>query len=343
MKSSVNILSVLDYDFTYPLVFWGIIPLVLILVGIKFLANKKKTERLSLSTAGKYNLKSHAFTTYQWILHGLTILGFILVLTAIASPKDPKKREVLEDNYIEGIDIIIAMDISASMNAEDFNKNRLDASIRMAQEFVDKRENDNIGLVVYGGEAFMVSPLSHDHNHLKEKFAELNTNMVTASTAIGDGLNLAAASIYKSKAKSKVIILLTDGVNNTGEIDPLTAAENAKSYDIKVYTIGIGSNGTAPMPIDMGGYTIRQSVPVEIDEELLQEIAKETGGNYYRATNEAALAAIYDEINELEKSKIKSNAITIEPPEEFRWYLIPGLLLLLIPTILNFTILRHLP
>ncbi len=346
MIAKLNILSFLSFEFAEPEYFWALLVIpVLILFKILYRNNAP----VSLTTVGKRHKPALTFQITQWVLFSLSLIGLALLITAMARPQDPKKRKEKEDSFVQGIDIMIAMDISGSMEAEDFQdkekniENRLDASILAARNFVDQRKDDNIGLVVYGGEAFMMSPLSTDHNNLKEKLGELTTDLVVPRTAIGDGLNLAAASIYKSEAKSKVIILLTDGVNNAGEKDPLEAAEYANAYGIKVYTIGIGKNGEATIPVDYGGVKVRQSFIVEIDEELLTDISERTGGKYYRAEDNDQLLEIYNDIDLLEKSKQKSLAVTIEPPEEFRWFAIPGLALLLLPIILNNLFFRQIP
>lgn len=336
-----NLLSIWNYEFVDQDYFWAFL-LIPVFISLYIFFFRKGSESVKLSSHHKAKSIS-VFAVIKDVLFGLTMIGVAFLILAMARPQDPNKAKNFKENFTEGIDIMLAMDISASMNAEDFKKNRLDASIRMAKKFVDSRKDDNIGLVVYGGEAFMMSPLSNDHNNLKEKLDELSTDMVTPSTAIGDGLNLAAASIYKSKAKSKIVILLTDGVNNAGEVDPLNAAENAKKFDIKVYTIGIGTNGTAVLPIDMGGVIVRRQIPVEIDESLLQDIGERTGGTYFRATSEEKLEAIYEKIDELEKSPVKSYGLRIEPPEEFRWFAIPGLILIIIPIFMFTTFLRQIP
>ncbi len=346
MIGPLHISAIWDFEFAEPEYLWGLL-IIPLLIAFKILF--KKNAPISLTTIGKRHKPNHTFPIIQWVMFSLSLIGLGLLITGMARPQDPKKRKEKEDSFVQGIDIIIAMDISGSMEAEDFKdedkgiENRLDASIHAAKEFVSKRENDNIGLVVYGGEAFMMSPLSTDHNNLKEKLDELTTDLVVPRTAIGDGLNLAAASIYKSEAKSKVIILLTDGVNNAGEKDPLEAAEYANAYGIKVYTIGIGKNGEATIPVDYGGVKVRKSFTVEIDEDLLSDISERTQGKYYRAEDEEELLSIYADIDLLEKSKQRSLSVTIEPPEEFRWFVIPGLLLLLIPLLLNHLVFRQIP
>jgi len=339
----INLLNIWDFEFVEQNYFWAllIIPIIIALYILKF----RKSEK-GITFSGQHFSKQKTisgFDIFKDSMFACNMIGLALLIMGMARPQDPEKAQNFKENFTEGIDIMLAMDISASMEAEDFDKNRLDASIRMAKKFVDRRTDDNVGLVVYGGEAFMMSPLSNDHNNLKEKLDELNTKMVTASTAIGDGLNLAAASIYKSKAKSKVIVLLTDGVNNAGEIDPLNAAENAAKFGIKVYTIGIGSNGSAMLPRNINGFRTRIQIPVEIDEDLLKTISNQTGGSYFRATTEERLDAIYAQIDDLEKSPVQSYGLKIDPPEEFRWFVIPGLILLILPLIIQTTFIRQLP
>jgi Ca-activated chloride channel family protein len=207
--------------------------------------------------------------------------------------------------YSEGIDIVLALDISSSMLAEDFRPNRIGAAKTVADEFIAGRPNDRIGLVIFSGESFTQCPLTTDHAVLRNLLKEIKSGMIEDGTAIGMGLANAVNRLKDSKAKSRVIILLTDGVNNRGSIDPVTAAQVAQTYGVRVYTIGVGTRGQAPYPFKTPFGIQYQNVPVEIDENMLQQVASLTGGKYYRATDNKKLRAIYDEIDQLEKIKIE--------------------------------------
>ena len=244
----------------------------------------------------------------------------------------------------EGIDIILAMDLSSSMLAKDFDPDRLTVSKEVAAKFVDKRVYDRIGLVVFAGDSFTQTPLTTDHNILKDFLANIVCGMLDDGTAIGMGLATATNRLKDSKSKSKVIILLTDGVNNAGYIKPLTAAEIAKEYDMKIYTIGVGTTGAALTPVNRrndGKFVFGMS-KVNIDEKLLSEISKMTGGRYFRATDEAMLNSIYDEIDQLEKTEMEVNVFK-RYKDIFRIPLMLAFGLLLLEFILRQTVLRTLP
>jgi Ca-activated chloride channel family protein len=240
----------------------------------------------------------------QRLYHGLFILRMLAVAALIIALARPQSHSSGEDVSVEGIDIVLASDISGSMQAEDFKPNRVEAAKAIAMQFIDSRPNDRIGLVIFSSEAFTQCPLTSNHSILKNLFAQVHTGMIDDGTAIGDGLATAVNRLRFSSAISKVIILLTDGVNNQGVIDPMTAAEIAKLYGIRVYTIGVGTMGTAPYPVKTQFGMQYQNMEVEIDEALLKQIADLTNGKYFRATNNEKLEAIYKEIDKLEKSKI---------------------------------------
>ncbi len=268
-------------------------------------------------------------------------LGLALLIIAMARPRLVLKEEEVK---AEGIDIMMIMDLSSSMLARDFQPDRLTVSKEMAKRFIDKRTYDRVGLVVFAGESFTQSPLTTDHRIVKEFMSSLESGIMEDGTAIGMGLASAVNRLKESESKSKVVILLTDGVNNAGYIKPMTAAEIAKELNVKVYTIGVGTMGNAVAPISKrsnGSYVFGVS-RVEIDEELLTEISKLTGGQYFRATNEAGLERIYAEIDRLEKTEIDVSVFK-RYSEEFRKFLFFGLLFLLIEWILKNTLLRTLP
>ena len=281
--------------------------------------------------------------TWRGRLRGLLplfrVLSLILFIIALARPQQILKEE---DIKAEGIDIFMVMDLSNSMLAQDFKPNRLEVSKDVALEFVDKRAYDRIGLSVFSGEAFTQCPLTTDHRVVKEFLRNLSVNMLTEQgTAIGMGLASAINRLKNSESKSKVAILLTDGVNNAGYIMPETATEIAKEFGVKVYTIGVGTNGRTLAPISQkgNGEYIYNYVRVEIDEALLQQIARETGGQYFRATTSESLAQIYEQIDQLEKTEIEVTTIK-RYSEEFPRFLIWGLLFLLLEMTLRYTVLR---
>lgn len=272
------------------------------------------------------------------LLRGLSMIAMII---ALARPQLSLKEEEIK---AEGIDIVLIMDISSSMLAQDFQPNRLEVSKAVAKEFIDKRTFDRIGLVVFAGESFTQCPLTTDHRVVKDFLDQLQCGMLDDGTAIGMGLASAVNRMKDSQAKSKVVILLTDGVNNSGYIKPMTAAEIAVEMDTKVYTIGVGSRGQALSPVSRrsDGRYIFGMANVEIDERLLNDIAKLTGGQYYRATDEASLEEIYNEIDKLEKTEME---VTIfkRYSEEFRPFLIFGLVVLLLELLLRLSVFKTLP
>ncbi len=232
----------------------------------------------------------------------LRLIALALVIIALARPQSTSKGQNV---YSEGIDIVLALDISGSMLAEDFQPNRIEAAKNVAQDFIGGRTNDRIGLVIFSGESFTQCPLTVDYEVLKTLIKPLKSGMIEDGTAIGLGLANAVNRLRESKAKSKVIILLTDGVNNRGEIDPITAAEIAKSYGIRVYTVGVGTVGEAPYPVQTPFGIRYQMIPVEIDEKVLKQVADLTDGIYFRATDNKKLRSIYQEIDQLEKTRIE--------------------------------------
>ena len=275
------------------------------------------------------------------ILPLLRALSFIALVTAMARP-----QEILKEKEItaEGIDICLVMDLSSSMLARDFKPDRLEVSKQVGADFINKRQHDRIGLAVFAGEAFTQCPITSDHKVVKEFLASLQCGMLEDGTAIGMGLATAVNRLKDSDAKSKIVILLTDGVNNAGYVKPLTAAEIAREFGVKVYTIGVGSTGNAMSPVSRrgNGQYIFGLAKVEIDEELLTQIAEMTGGQYYRATNEAALQEIYYKIDRLEKTKMEVTAIK-RHNEEFYRFAFLGLIFLLLEIVLRNSVLRTIP
>ena len=254
----------------------------------------------------------------------LRMLALGCLIVALARPQDVSDRE---DVTTEGIDIVLVLDISGSMLAEDFVPNRLSAAKQVASEFIGGRTNDRIGLVVFSAESFTQCPLTTDYDVLRNLLSEVRNGMIEDGTAIGLALANAVNRLKDSEAKSKVVILLTDGVNNRGEIDPITAAKIAANYGIRAYTVGVGAQGQAPYPVQTPFGIRKQLVPVEIDEKTLQEVASITGGTYYRATDNQKLTAIYDEIDALERTRIEVTAYKRTTDLFFPW-LFAGLLVL---------------
>lgn len=280
----------------------------------------------------KYYLRHLPFT--------LKVLALALLIVALARPQS---TDSWNNSSTEGIDIIVALDLSSSMLAEDFKPNRLEAAKDDAIRFISGRPNDRIGLVVFAGESFTQCPLTTDHAVLINLINDVKSGMVEDGTAIGLGLANAVSRLKDSKAKSKVVILMTDGVNNQGEVPPLTAAEIAKTFGIRVYTIGVGSMGKAPYPFtDVFGRKQYQQMDVEIDEEVLTQIAHQTDGRYFRATSNKRLEDVYVEIDKLEKSKIEVKNYS-KKIEEYLLFVLLGALLLIAELLLKNTILRNVP
>ncbi len=239
------------------------------------------------------------------VLTVLRVVALTALTVALARPQSSNVTETIDS---DGIDIVLAIDVSGSMLAEDFKPNRIEAAKKVANEFIDRRMGDRIGLVIFSGESFTQCPVTIDHAVLKEQVANIESGMLVDGTAIGDGLATAVDRLRNTKGKSRIAILLTDGVNNTGKIGPETALEIAKAYKIRVYTIGVGTIGQAITPVPTPQGIQRMMAPVQIDEPLLKKIAGETGGNYYRATGNNSLEKIYQQIDKLEKTAVETNS-----------------------------------
>lgn len=304
-----------EYDFLSPYWLWL---LCLVPVVLFFAFRKQKNEQGELKFSGDEGLQYHLGENYVKYLRWLLILlyGFasILIIAALARPTHWSGYDDYDENYKNGIDIVLALDISVSMLARDFQPNRLEASKKVAKEFIDGRKGDRIGLVAYEGEAFTACPATLDYNILKEQIDALQPGNLEPGTAIGIGLGTAVTRLRNDSLPSKVIILLTDGVNNVGDLTPKDAAQLAKAKNIRVYTIGVGSMGTAPSPVFTPFGMEYQDAPVEIDELTLNDIAEITGAKYFRATNEESLRSIYKEIEQMEKHNIKDIDYKTEPP-----------------------------
>ena len=276
-----------------------IIPLLVVWYWFR---HRVRQPEMEFSDTGIFdNAPKTAKSSLQHLLFALRmlVLGFLVV--ALARPQTTSRSQ---DISVEGIDIVLALDVSSSMLARDFKPDRLEAAKNIAKDFIMKRPNDRIGLVIFSGEAFTQVPLTTDHTMIINVMRDIKSGMIEDGTAIGDGLATAVSRLKESDAISKVVILLTDGVNNSGSVDPMSAAEIAKLYGVRVYTIGVGSRGYAPYPVQTPFGIQMQQMKVQIDEDLLKKIAKETGGHYFRATNNQKLKKIFNEIDKLEKSKI---------------------------------------
>lgn len=274
----------------------------------------------------------------------LRIVTFICIVIILARPQT---HNSWGNKSVEGIDIMLAMDVSTSMLAEDLKPNRMEAAKKVAAEFISDRANDNIGLTIFAGEAFTQCPMTTDHASLLNLLQGVRTDiasrgLIADGTAVGMGLANAVSRLKESKAKSKVIILLTDGSNNMGDISPLTAAQIAKSLGIRVYTIGVGTNTVAPYPVMVGGTTQYVNVPAEIDTKTLKDIAQSTDGGFYRATNNAELKEIYNDIDRLEKTKMAVKKFS-KRYEAYEPFALIAILSLLLEILLRLTILRRIP
>ena len=268
----------------------------------------------------------------------LRTIALVMIIIAIARPRSSTKMDKIDT---EGIDIVLAMDVSTSMLARDFTPDRISAAKDIAIDFISQRPSDRMGIVVFAGESYTQCPLTTDRATLINLMKEIETGLIEDGTAIGNGLATAVARMQNSDAKSRVVILLTDGVNNSGEITPQTAADIAKTYGIRVYTIGVGANGTAPYPVMTPWGVQMQNVEVEIDENLLKNIAETTGGRYFRATDNTKLSEIYSEINKMEKARTTIDSFPIYK-ELFTGFALIALACLLLEVLISF-ILRRLP
>lgn len=326
------------YDAASPWIYWGLL-LLLPLIALYALRTIRRTPMVRLSTLyALVNGPVDLLATFRHLPFAMGLLGLGLLIIAMARPQS---EDNWQDVKREGIDIVIALDISGSMLARDFKPDRLDASKRVAMEFIDGRPNDRIGLVVYEGEAFTQCPITTDHHVLKDLFAGVHPGLIGGYTAVGNGLATALNRLRESEAKSKVVILLTDGVSNDGTIQPIDAAMIAEQLGIRVYTIGVGTRGKALFPVTRypTGQHRFEYIDVEIDEATLMAVADRTGGKYFRATDEAKLRDIYTEIDRLEKTRVKVTEHRSKN-EEYLPYVLLGAALLVAGTILDRTILR---
>lgn len=281
--------------------------------------------------------------TYKYYLrHFLFVLRLGAIACIIIVLARPQATDRWENQTREGVDIVVALDISSSMLARDFKPDRIQAAKDVASQFISGRTDDNIGLVIFAGESFTMCPMTTDHAVLLNLMKDVQCGMIADMTAIGDGLATAINRIKDGPAKSKTIILLTDGTNNAGDVSPLTAAQIAKSFGIRVYTIGVGTQGEAPYPVQTPYGVMYQNMPVEIDETTLKTIAAETDGKYFRATNKGVLKNIFEEIDKLEKTKLSVKEFSRREENYLPWAIL-AFALLGIEIILRNTVLRNIP
>lgn len=328
-----------DITFAYPWVLYLLLVIPLMAVGYWFRIRTKQAS-ITYSSVGIFKDFSPTLKErLRFIPSLLRLLAIGLLIIALARPQTFSSGE---NFFTEGIDIALVLDISGSMLAEDLKPNRLNAAKEVIDEFIFARTTDRIGLVVFARDAFTQCPLTIDYSVLRNLLSQIKSGMIEDGTAIGNAIANGVNRLKDSDAKSKVVILLTDGVNNAGEVDPVSAAEIAKTFGIRIYTIGVGTRGQAPYPVQTPFGTRYQMVPVEIDEKILKEIAETTGGKYFRATNNSALANIYKEVDKMEKAKVEITSYR-NASELFYGWLGAGILLILVEFGLSKTVLRKLP
>lgn len=330
-----------DIQFAEKHWFWLMLALPLMVIWYIWRLKKQEGEFNYSSFTLLKGIKSSSKASARHILLVLKLASAALLITALARPQS---RSTWQDTKTEGIDIVISLDVSLSMLAKDFKPNRMEVAKEVIVDFIDARPNDRIGLVIFGGEVFTQCPLTNDHKVLKNMFPQIKAGMLDQGTAIGLGLAGAVARIKESKAKSKVIIMVSDGVNNVGEISPITAGELAKTYGIRVYCIGVGSKGKAlqPVAIYAQGQYEYDYVDVEIDEKVMTDISDMSGGKYFRATNKESLKNIYSEIDKMEKTIISEKSFS-NKAEHFLPFVLLAAILLFVQFIFRYTVFRSIP
>lgn len=324
----------------YPGLLWLLVIPALLVVHYIWLELAQRHPHLRVSTSTPWKLVGTPFMA--WLRHLpflFRLAAVVLVIVALARPRTYEETTQVD---AEGIDIVLAMDVSTSMLARDLYPDRINASKDIAVEFLSQRKSDRIGIVVFAGESFTQCPLTTDKRTLINLMNEVSTDIIDDGTAIGNGLATAVARLAESDARSRVVILLTDGVNNSGEVAPQMATEIAKQYGIRVYTIGVGKEGMAKYPVMTPWGVQLQDVKVEIDESLLKEIAQATGGKYFRATDNTTLAEIYNEINQMETGRTTiTDVVTYE--ELFMMYVLLALGALMMELLLDWFVIRRMP
>lgn len=324
--------------FEYPGLLWLLVIPALLVLHYIYLELSERHPHLRVSSTVPWMTGGRSFmNVLRHIPFLLRTFALVMIVVAIARPRSSEEMERVDT---EGIDIILAMDVSTSMLARDLTPDRINASKDIAIEFISQRPSDRMGIVVFAGESFTQCPLTTDRATLINLMKDVQTDLIEDGTAIGNGLATAVARMKDSDAKSRVVILLTDGVNNRGEISPQMAAEIAKTYGVRVYTIGVGKEGMAPYPVMTPWGVEIQNVKVEIDEELLAQIAESTGGKYFRATDNTKLSEIYSEINKMEKVRTTVDTFPVYK-ELFGRYALLALLAILLELMLNWFVIRR--
>ena len=326
--------------FEYPRLLWLLVIPALLVLHYIYIEKAGRRPHMRVSTAVPWKKHGRSFMTF--FRHVPFVLRTFVLVMIVISIARPRSSEELSKVDTEGIDIVLAMDVSTSMLARDLTPDRINASKDIAIEFISQRPSDRMGIVVFAGESFTQCPLTTDRATLINLMKEVQTDLIEDGTAIGNGLATAVARLKDSDARSRVVILLTDGVNNSGEVSPQTAAEIAKTYGIRGYTIGVGKEGMAPYPV-MTPFGVQvQNMKVEIDEKLLKEVAESTGGRYFRATDNTKLAEIYSEINKMEKAKTTVDSFPVYK-ELFGPFALAALFALLLELFFKWFIIRRLP
>jgi Ca-activated chloride channel family protein len=325
-----------NISFAHPLflLLFAVVPLM-----IYWYTTKSTQATMMVSSLRNFSGVKSWRNTFRHLPFILRILAIISLILGLARPQIRNDEQITNG---EGIDIVLCLDISGSMLAQDFSPNRMEAAKNVAADFINNRPTDRIGLVIFSGESFTMCPLTTDRSVLKTQLFSVESGLLEDGTAIGSGLATSVERLRASQSKSKVIILLTDGENNGGLIDPNTAKEIAKSVGVRVYTVGVGTEGFAPMPVQTAGGIVMQREKVSIDEKLLTQIANETGGKYFRARDNESLSSIYKEIDQLEKSKIEVTSLR-KFSEQFFPFALAALILVLMEFILRFTVFRKFP
>lgn len=326
-----------DITFGQPwfFVLFALLPLLIVWYILK---NNTQQGAIIISDASAKGLSTWK-NSFRHLPFVLRLLALSCIIVALA---EPQTKNELQQTEGEGVDIVLCLDVSGSMTAQDMLPNRLEAAKKVAADFVNKRTADRVGVVIFAGESFTQCPITTDHTVLLSAIENIHNGLLEDGTAIGSGLGTSVDRLRTSKSKSKVVILLTDGENNGGLIDPKTAKEIAKAFAIKVYTIGVGTDGYAPQPFNTPLGVQMQNVKVTIDEKLLKEIAGETGGKYFRAKDNNGLTKIYDEIDGLEKSKVEISTIT-RYTEKFFPFVMAALALIILELVFRFTLFKKFP
>lgn len=321
---------------------WYLLLLLLLIPVIVWYVLKQKTAQASLKVSSTEAFDKMPRSYKVYLRHVVFALRMLVIACVIVILARPMTTDSWHKSSTEGVDVMVALDISGSMLSRDFTPNRLEAAKSVAAQFIAGREYDNIGLVVFSGEGFTMCPMTTDHAVLLNLLKDVECGMLVDGTAVGDGLATAVNRIKDGPAKSKTIILLTDGTNNAGIVDPITAAEIAKSFGVRVYTIGVGTKGMAPSPV-MTPYGIRyQDMPVEIDEDKLRQIASIADGQYFRATDENVLKNVFAEIDQMEKTKLSVQQFSRREEAYMPWAIL-ALVLLAVELLMRYTLLRNVP